>query len=48
MDKGTILTVTGFGCIVGGIYWYAVDGSMGILFLIILGFGCLFFSGDSI
>jgi len=48
MEKGTILTIVGFGCIAGGVYWYAVDGNMNILLVIILGFVCLFFAGDQI
>ncbi len=48
VEKGTILTVIGFLGVGGGIYWYTVSGSMGILLIIILGFVCLFFSGDRI
>jgi len=48
MEKGTILTTVGFFAIIGGIYWYAVDGAMGILLLIVIGFACLFFAGDQI
>ena len=42
------MTIVGFGSIVGGIYWYAVDGSMGILFIVFLGVVCVFFAGDQI
>jgi len=48
MEKGTILTLVGFACIVGGIYWFAINGSMGILLVILLGFICIFFAGDQV
>lgn len=46
MEKGTIFMTLGFSCMIGGIYWYAISGNMGILFVIVLGVVCIFFSGD--
>jgi len=48
MERGTILTLVGFVCMFGGIYWFAINGSMGILFVILFGIVCIFFAGDQV
>ena len=48
MDKGAILTLGGIICMAGGLYWYVIDGSMGILIVIVVGMVLMVFAGDRI